>query len=137
MLINLLTLGMVMCLILNQYESLVKKSFFDKLDPKHAQNFREHNFKHCKLYIRVHTRIAHTCMYRRYIQMCTQQFRPMNIVKIHIKLSHSFCLLFKDIKDWQTHKKNFLKNNNFQICEFPACLKNFRIRLFTVRVYTV
>ena len=47
------------------------------------------------------------------------------------------CLIFKDIKDWLTHKKNHLKNNNIQICEFPACEKNFRIRLYRVRAYTM
>ena len=30
------------------------------LDPKHDQSIIEHNFKHFKLYIRVHTRITNT-----------------------------------------------------------------------------
>ena len=36
--------------------------------------------------------------------------------------------------DWLTHNKNYLKNNNIQMRDFPACLKNFRIRLYKVRV---
>ena len=37
---------------------ILKTCFCYKLDPKHSQNFIEiHNFKHCKQYIRVHTRM--------------------------------------------------------------------------------
>ena len=74
-----------------------------KLDPNHDQNFIEHNFRHCKLYIRVHTCITHTCKNRRHI--------PIN--------TDILGLIFKDELK---HKKNRLKNTNIQIREFPACL---------------
>ena len=40
--------------------------FCYKLDPKHDQNFIEHNFRNCKLYIKAHTRIEHTSTNRQY-----------------------------------------------------------------------
>ena len=60
-----------MCSILNQYQSLAKNSVFCyELDPMHDQIFIELNYKYCELYIKVHTRIEHTCTNRRYIH-CT------------------------------------------------------------------
>ena len=41
-------------------EPCKKFCFCYKLNPKHDQNFIEQNFKHCYLYIRIHTRIVHT-----------------------------------------------------------------------------
>ena len=38
----------------------------------------------------------------------------------HKTITRFLCLI---IKNWLTHKKNHLKNNNIQIYEFPACLK--------------
>ena len=38
------------------------------------------------------------------------------------------------MKDWLTNNKNHLKNNDIQMPDFPACLKNFSIRLYKVRV---
>ena len=42
----------------------------------------------------------------------------------HKTITLFLCLIIKDIKDWLTHKKNQLKNNNIQIREFPAWLEN-------------
>ena len=38
------------------------------------------------------------------------------------------------MKDWLTHNKNHLKNNDIHMRDFPAGLKNFSIRLYKVRV---
>ena len=38
------------------------------------------------------------------------------------------------MKDWLTNNTNHLKNNDIQMPDFPACLKNFSIRLYKVRV---
>ena len=120
MLVNLTTLGVVMWVS----KPCKEICFCYKLDPKHDQNFKEHNFKRCRIHTRIHilripARISYTCVHTVFL---TNKHRK----KIHINL----CLIIKCIKDWLTHKKNHLKNNNIQIVlrEFPACLKNFRIR---------
>ena len=54
----------------------------------------------------------------------------------HKTITQFLCPIFKDIKDWQTHKMNNFKNNNIQIRELIPCLfeKKIKIRLYTVRV---
>ena len=109
--VNLPTLGVI--LLNSKFVSKPCKHlcFCYKLDPMHYQNFIEHNFRHCKLYIRVHTRIAHTCTNRRYcIQVCTQHFWPnKDRKKTNKTITKFLCLIFKDKKDWLTHKKNHFK----------------------------
>ena len=60
--VNLPTLGVVDHVLNSKLASEpFKKTVFDiyKLDPKHDPIFIEHNFKHSKVYLKVHTRIAH------------------------------------------------------------------------------
>ena len=61
MLVNLSTLGVVDHVLNSKLasEPLKKTCFCYKLDPKHDPIFIEHNFKHSKVYLKVHTRIAH------------------------------------------------------------------------------
>ena len=92
MLVNLPTLGAVKFKIINKYRNVVKKiCFCYKLDPKHDPFFWN-NFKHCKLYFRVHTRIAHTCTNRLdlYTSVHTAFLINVNTAKIHIKLFKIF-----------------------------------------------
>ena len=110
--------------------------FCYKLDPKHDQNFIKNHFRHCKLRpVHVHARIGGTftnnSVHTAFLTNKKQNFF------LHKTITQFLCLIFKDIKDWLTHKKNHLKNSNIQIREFPACLENFRIRLYTVCVYTM
>ena len=60
MLVNLSTLGVVDHVLNSKLASEpLKNCFCYKLDPKHDPIFLEHNFKHSKVYLKVHTRIAH------------------------------------------------------------------------------
>ena len=57
--------------------------FCYKFNHKHDQIFIKHNFRHCKLHIRVQTHNTHACTIRRYvnIRVCTQHFWPINTEK--------------------------------------------------------
>ena len=110
--------------------------FCYKLDPKHDQNFKEHNFKRCRIHTRIHilripARISYTCVHTVFL---TNKHRK----NTHLTITQFLCLILNMyIKDWLTHKNNHLKNNNIQIREFPACLKNFRIRRPCQCTYTL
>ena len=85
--------------------------FLWNLNPKHDQNFMEQNFKRFKFYIRIHTRINHTCTNRWYIQVSTQHFWPQKHRKsTHKTITQFLCLIFKDIKDLRTHITIYSKN---------------------------
>ena len=84
----------------------------------------------------IHVTCIHRCTDALCKLQCEHRILTNKHRKIHIKLSHNLCAWYsKTLRIGWLRKRNHLKINSIQIREFPACLKNFRICLYTVRVY--
>ena len=107
--------------------------FCCKIDPKHDQNFIEHNFRHFlkTLHQGSYTRISHTCTRESAVHTSVHTtFLTNKHRKIPI-ITQFLCLIFKDIKDWFILRKNHLNVTTFT-CFFN---KNFRTHLYTYYMY--